>query len=283
MVEVFLIFVLGVGVGSFLNVLIDRLPRDESFLIGRSYCESCKKTLRWYDLIPLLSFISLKARCRYCRVPLSYYYPLVELVTGIMFVSAIIFTQSFASEESFFHLRGVAEPGTVRYLAERLLGGESLGLVFYLFIFSSFIVVFFADLKYGIIPDKITYSAVIVSILYIILNTNYLILSLVSALGSFLFFLLIFLATRGRGMGFGDVKLAFLIGLILGFPKTVVALYVAFLTGAVISIILILGKKKKFKGSTIPFGPFLVIGTFIALFWGEVILQKVFPFLLQGR
>ena len=84
-------------------------------------------------------------------------------------------------------------------------------------------------------------------------------------------------------MGFGDVKLAFLIGLILGFPKTVVALYVAFLTGAVISIILILGKKKKFKGSTIPFGPFLVIGTFIALFWGEVILQKVFPFLLQGR
>lgn len=257
MVEVFIIFILGVSVGSFLNVLIDRLPREESFLIGRSYCESCKTRLRWYDLIPIFSFVILKAKCRYCRYRISYYYPVVELTTGFLFVAVLFLIGGFS----------------INFIT-------IINLIYYLFIMSGLIVIFFTDLKYGIIPDKIVFPSIIVSIVYVfIIHNSLFLIHFLSALGSFLFFLLIFLATRGRGMGFGDVKLAFLIGLILGFPKIVVALYVAFLTGALVSIILILGKKKKFKGSTIPFGPFLAIGTLAALFWGNIIAQKVFPFL----
>lgn len=258
MAEILLIFLLGLGVGSFLNVLIDRLPREESFTKGRSYCESCKKTLRWYDLIPLLSFIILKAKCRYCRSPISHYYPVVELTTGLLFVAVLFLPGEF----------------TITFIT-------IINLIFYLFIASGLIVVFFVDLKYGIIPDKVVYPAVAVTFIFLVTNRQSPIANhIFSAISAFLFFLLIFLATRGRGMGFGDVKLAFLIGLILGFPKILVAFYAAFLTGALLSIILILAKKKKFKGSTIPFGPFLVIGTFIALFWGDDILQKVFPFLM---
>ena len=257
MIEVFLIFLLGIFVGSFLNVLIDRLPRKESFFIGRSYCESCKTALKWHDLIPLFSFIFLKTKCRYCHSPISFYYPVVELTTGFLFVAVLFIIGGFS----------------INFIT-------IINLIYYLFIMSGLIVVFFVDLKYGIIPDIIIFFAVIVSILYIILNTQYLILlHILSALGAFLFFLLIFLVTRGRGMGFGDVKLAFLMGLFLGYPNIIVAFYTAFLTGGLISIILILLKKKKFRGSTIPFGPFLVVGTLIALFWGDLVLQKVFPFL----
>lgn len=265
MLEVLLIFfLLGLGVGSFLNVIIDRLPRDESFTKGRSYCESCKTTLKWYDLIPLVSFIALKAKCRYCRSPISFYYPLVEMTTGFTFVLVYF----FVGQESIMY-----QVLSIKYWIE---------LAYYLFIISCLVVVFFVDLKYGIIPDVVIFSAVIVSILYIILNTQYLILPYVlSSIGAFLFFLLIFLVTRGRGMGFGDVKFVFLMGIILGFPKIIFGMYAAFLTGAAVSIILIILKKKKFKGSTIPFGPFLVLGTFVALFWGNVMLQKVFPFLLK--
>lgn len=95
-----------------------------------------------------------------------------------------------------------------------------------------------------------------------------------SGLGAGIFFLALFLFTRGRGMGFGDVKFAFLMGLVLGFPNIIVSLYIAFLTGAIIGIILMIWGKKRFFGTAIPFGPFLVLGTFAALFWGEIIFQK---------
>ena len=255
----FILFIFGLFVGSFLNVLIDRLPRDESFIKGRSYCESCKTQLKWYDLIPLLSFVTLKGKCRYCRIPLSYYYPIVELTTGIMFAILALF--------AFNNL-----PFTIYHL-------PFISLFYYLFIASCLIVIFFVDLKYGIIPDKITYTAIAVSFAYLLHNTYYIIPFIASALGGFLFFLAIFLGTRGRGMGFGDVKFAFLIGLIVGYPNIVIAFYSAFLTGAIISVILIILKKKKFKGSTIPFGPFMVIGTFVALFFSKTILKITFPFL----
>lgn len=263
MLEVLLIiFLLGLGVGSFLNVLIDRLPREESFIKGRSYCESCKTTLKWYDLIPLLSFITLIAKCRYCRSPLSFYYPTVEFVTGIMFAITTFFVLNNFQSNLNFQLH------------------QTLPLFYYLFIVSSLVVVFFVDLKYGIIPDAVILLGAVVSLAYLfIIHNSLFLIYFLSGIGAFIFFVLIFLLTRGRGMGFGDVKFVFLMGLILGFPKIIVGMYAAFLTGAVVSIILILAKKKKFKGSTIAFGPFLVLGTLIALFWGEVILQKAFPFL----
>lgn len=238
-----LVFLIGISVGSFLNVVVDRLPRQESVLKGRSYCEGCRKVLKWYDLIPLLSFIQLKGKCRYCSVSLSLYYPLVELVTGIMF----IFVYWWFGQYQIFNL----------------------------FIFSSFIVVFFTDLKYRIIPDKILYPAILISFFILITSNepgvfiNY----LLSAIGAFIFFLLIFLITKGKGMGFGDVKLVFLMGLFLGFPKIIVALYLSFLIGAAVSMALVILKRKKFKGGTIPFGPFLVIGTFVSFFFSDFLIK----------
>jgi len=260
--EVFLLFLLGLCVGSFLNVLIDRLPRGESVIKERSYCESCKHTLKWYDLIPLVSFLVLRGKCRYCESPLSYYYPLVEGLTGIMFVTTGLFIINNFQSNLNFQLDKIA------------------ALAYYLFIVSSLIVIFFADLKYGIIPDKIVFGAVGITFLFLITNhQSPITYHLFSAIGTFFFFVLIFLATRGRGMGFGDVKFAFLIGLVLSFPKVIVGLYIAFLTGAFVSVILILAGKKKFRGSTVPFGPFLAIGTLTALFWGDILLKTVLPFL----
>lgn len=246
----FIIFILGLFIGSFLNVLVDRIPKGESPIKGRSHCDKCKEILRWYDLIPLLSFISLKGKCRYCHTSLSLYYPIVELTTGAMFVLVLLFARSMNHELRI------------------------MDLGYYLFVISGFIVIFFVDLKYGIIPDKIVFPSIVVSFIYLLFAFYSLFIThLVAALGAGLFFLLLFLVTQGRGMGFGDVKLAFLMGLILGFPNIIVSLYIAFLTGAIIGCILVIWRRKKIFGTAIPFGPFLAIGTLIAIFFGDFLTQ----------
>lgn len=255
----FFLFFLGLAVGSFLNVLIYRLPKDLS-IFGRSFCPHCKKKIAWHDNIPLISFILLKGKCRHCRFPISLQYPVVEFLTGSLFVLAFFFF-GIKNNES------------------RIMDLVTVG--YYLFIFSGLIAIFFTDLKYGIIPDKIVYSLVVLSLVYLLMIHNSLfIIHILSSIGAFLSLLFLFLVTRGRGMGFGDVKLAFLMGLFLGFPKIVVALYLAFLTGAVVSLILVLWGKKKFSGGTVPFGPFLVLGTLISFFLGDLIwgfLTAVLP------
>jgi leader peptidase (prepilin peptidase) / N-methyltransferase len=242
-------FILGLLIGSFLNVLIDRIPRGEK-LTGRSYCENCKKILSWKDLIPLISYFWLRAKCRYCKTPLSYQYPFLEILTSFIFV--IIFY--------FFNQTGIE-------------------IIYYLILMSALIVIFFADLKHWIIPDKILIPTLIASLIWmLVLHTDLLFVNLLSALGASAFFLLIFLFTKGRGMGFGDVKFASLIGLVLGPWGAVIALYVAFLTGAAIGIILILWQKKSLK-LAVPFGPFLIIGFFMSLFFQEEIISIVKPLL----
>lgn len=249
------LFILGTCVGSFLNVLADRLPNNKNPFKGRSYCDHCKKTLKWYDMIPLLSFFLLKVRCRYCKVKLSFYYPFIEVVTGAMFVCIYLLVIHQIPQIN-------SQLSAISFLA------------YYLFIASSLIVVFFADLKYGIIPDSIILVSVFVSLGYfLIFNPSLLLINLVSALGSFLFLLLLHIVTKGKGMGLGDVKFAVLMGLFLGFPNIIAAFYLAFLTGAIVGIILIIWKKKKLRTDTLPFGPFLVFGTLISLFWGEKIMQ----------
>ncbi len=250
-----LLFLFGICVGSFLNVVIDRLPHNKSIFFGRSHCDSCKKKLSPLDLVPLLSFFFLGGKCRHCHKKISVQYPLIELLTGAMFVLTVF----LSLQSTVYSLQQIA-----------LLGYD-------LFIISCLIAIFFIDLKYGIIPDEIIYLLSFITFLYLVLNTKYLLLpNLFSAIISFLFLFFIYFLTKGKGMGFGDVKLAFFMGLFLGFPKIITAFYVAFLTGAALSIILILLGKKKFKGSTIAFGPFLVIGTYISLFWGEQIIRFIF-------
>ncbi len=243
------VFFFGLIVGSFLNCVIYRLEEGKSFLKGRSFCPDCKHTLSWQDLIPLLSFLILKGKCRYCKKPISWQYPLVELATGILFILILNFS---------------TRPGGV-----------------ILFVASCFLIVIFVyDLKHYIIPDKIIYLAIIVSGIWyfvsgIFLNlyTKYEILNTIySAFGAVAFFLAIVLVSRGKWMGAGDIKLAFLLGLILGFPNILAALFLAFLIGAIIGVGLVVSQKKTLK-SEVPFGPFLVTGTFIALFWGETIIN----------
>lgn len=240
MIQLILLFILGLSVGSFLNVVIDRLPQNESIL-GRSHCDGCKHQLSWYDLVPLLSFIFLQRQCRYCKAKISFQYPFVELITAILFVFTFIMLKSS-------HL---------------------LLITYHLFIISGLIVIFFADSKYRIIPDQIIAFLSFVSIVYLIFYQRQDFLNhFVSALVLFLTFLFLVLITRGKGMGLGDVKFAFAIGMILGFPKALVAFYLSFLTGAVFSLILVIKGMKKMK-STIPFGPFLAASTLTALFYGQ--------------
>ena len=271
-----LLFLSGLCVGSFLNVVIDRLPRGEDVIRGRSYCPQCGHTLRWCDLIPFLSFVLLRGRCRYCGQKISWQYPLVELTTGILFALPTI--------QQFNNL-------TIPIILNSLF----------------LIPIFVIDLKHGIIPDKLVFPGIVVVLGYrlsgvvwriwslysnlrgdveglgpYLLKTNFfryhawleLRSLLLTLLGSFVLYSLFFILHslfRGRALGGGDVKLAFLVGLIAGWPNMVVAIFSSFLTGALVSVIFMVVGKKSF-GDTIPLGPFLVIGTYIALFWGNNIL-----------
>lgn len=138
----------------------------------------------------------------------------------------------------------------------------------------SFIGIFFADIEYGIIPDALVVVSFFSSVLYLIATSAPLTTHFLSAVGSFLFFLILFLVTKGKGMGFGDVKLSLVLGLFLGFPNIIAALYMAFLTGAGVSIILVVWRKIRFFGGTIPFGPFLIVSAIVAFFYGEELIAR---------
>jgi len=235
-----IIFVFGLVTGSFLNVVIYRLPRGLGFVKGRSFCPKCKRKISWFDNVPLISFILLKGHCRFCRKPISLRYPLVELLTGGIFYLSYLSHLSFLSYPLFCGL----------------------------------IVIFFIDLEHQIIPDEIVTPLSILFFLYFLITDRQLLITnyLITGIVSFLFLYSIYLLTKGKGMGFGDVKLAFLIGLVLGWPKVVVAFYLAFLTGAFFGIILILLGKAKLK-QKIAFGPFLVFSTIVSFLWGEEIVR----------
>ena len=245
------IFIFGLIVGSFLNCLIYRLETGQK-MTKRSFCPHCKHKLSWQDLIPLLSFLLLKGKCRYCKKRISLQYPLVEASTGILF-SAIFWHFNF---------------------------NLSLDFAFWIFVSCVLVLIFVYDIKHYIIPDKVIYPAIAFTFLYkLFSNFHFLIYnSLLSALFAFLFFLTIILVSRGKWMGFGDAKMAFFMGLLLGFPKILISLFFAFFIGGIIGIILLLSKKKKLK-SEVPFGPFLTVGTFIAMFFGENLLNCYLKFL----
>ena len=253
-----LIFFFGGVIGSFLNVLIDRIPRGEVVTKGRSHCESCHHLLAWYDLFPFFSFIFLQGKCRYCHKPIGFQTIVLETLTGVVFV---VVTYTLIQQNTLPPLLAVS-------------------LFYSLSIVSSFMVIAFIDAKHGIIPNSIVYSATLISIVYHLFFWQTALPYFLSACGAGLFFLLLFIATKGRGMGFGDVKLAFLLGLFLGFPAIIIALYLSFLTGAIIAFILVIRKKKKFSGGTIAFGPFLILGSVIAFLFGNFLLtQSFFSFL----
>jgi len=252
--EIFLtvmLFVLGACVGSFINMAVYRIARRYGIINRqlpiinrkRSYCDFCGRELSFYDNIPIFSWLVYRGKSRCCGKKLPLTYPIVELLTGFLFVL------------------------NYYYLSTYLLLFLSF-LIFGLLVFEA---VF--DFKYMLIPDVAAYSLIgLAMVRWIILGAkiDYIYSALLSAL---FIFILHKIKIKGReAMGDGDILLAFFMGLFLGFPSIVVAFYIAFISGALVGIILII-KKKVGKLSPIPFGPFLILGTVIALFWGERVMQ----------
>ena len=241
------IFLFGLIVGSFLNCVIYRLETGGSFLKGRSFCPHCKHKLALQDLIPVFSFLFLRGKCRYCGQKISPQYPLVEIATATLFL-----------------LMAEAKPLSIE--------------TGFLMVISCFLIVIFVyDLKHYIIPDKVIYPAIAIALIFnfqFLISKQFLIFNsqILSAFGAAAFFAAIVLVSRGKWMGIGDIKLAFLMGLILGWPNIFVALSLAFFIGAIMGIGLIIFGRKKMK-SEIPLGPFLITGTFLIMFFGNKIMS----------
>jgi len=226
--------VVGLALGSFVSAFTYRYPRGISILKGRSFCDKCKRPIGWKENIPVLSYLLLKGRCKNCKRKISLRYPLIELTTAIGMV---------------------------------LLSGLSN---FYFFgpLFLILLAVLIIDWEKRMIPDELVFAAIGLTLFYFFLiDYSFIFTNLLCGLTASLFLLGLYLVTKGRGMGLGDVKLALLGGLVLGWPNFVVWLFLSFVTGALVGLILILFKKAKFK-EPIPFGPFLVI-----CFWLTVILR----------
>lgn len=244
---IIILFIFGICFGSFLNVVIDRIPNGKSIIIGRSHCDFCKHPLSLYDLVPIASFLLLKGTCRYCKKNLSWQYPIVEFGIGILFV--MLFLIQNPMDVMQFVIVGV----------DFLL--ISLGIALAIM-----------DIKYHILADGVIIFFAFFSFIYILLEDPQTIFIRIGiGLLSMLPLLLIFLITKGRGMGFGDVKLVFVMGFFLGFPNILIAYYIAFLTGGLVAIILVILRKKKFRSATIAFGPFLLLGTLLASIFGNSI------------
>ncbi len=246
-----LVFLFGLVMGSFLNVVVYRVLNGDSPLRGRSQCPHCRRQIAWYDNIPLLSFAVLRGRCRYCHKKISWRYPLLELLTGMLFV------WWYGMGQFFFRLS--AEPYTV------------IQPVFWLLVGIGLVALLVADLWFYVLPDIFTVGLAVLAFLYRFLLTTAGIMKLNDFLGAIAaafgvagFFTGLIWLTKGKGMGWGDVKLAVVMGLLLGWPRILVAVFMAFLTGALVGIILIVLGRKRF-GQTIPFGPFLILGTVTAL------------------
>lgn len=271
MLIVVYVFILGLFIGSFLNVLIDRLPREES-IMGRSHCEECKHRLAWNDLMPIFSFLSVGGKCRYCKKKFSFFYPFIELFTGMVFLLVSIYV---------FRLWSISLNSALPILSYVTLA--ELGV--YLFFISTCMVIFFADIKYHIIPDSMQVCFFIAALLFLILGNNFSLLPkiydhFIAGLAVMLPILLLFLGTKGRGMGFGDVKFAFNMGFLLGILPGFTALYIAFITGGIAGLYLLLSKKKNAK-SHVAFGPFLILGTLVVFFfreWVDLLLTSFFLF-----
>ena len=253
---VFLFALVGLAVGSFLNVCIDRLPRNKSIVNPPSHCEVCQHRLAVKDLIPVFSYLRLHGRCRYCQAPISPKLLWVELATGVIFAFLYCWCVVFNPE----------------------LGMVAFGVM--AFYACLFIVIFVIDLEHGLILNKVVYPAMIVALLLALVPQPWLTRWIVAngianaALGGgigFALFLLIAIVSRG-GMGWGDVKLVALIGLATGFPLALFSIILGAILGSIVAVALMIAKKRKLR-ETLPFGPFLALAAMVTLLCGSSILS----------
>lgn len=277
-----LFFIFGLLLGSFLFNIAERLMSGETFIRGRSKCPKCLKHLSAKNLFPLLSFAFQKGRCSFCKEKISWHYPFSELMMGLLTVLAVYFSNFYMSPTMF----------------------TGISFFYYLSVFSIFFIIFFTDLRYQLIPNSVLYAGVAVTVffklaisgiwlfkLYSLLTSspvgsylaqgdyfktqvyaelNKLSLDLLAGVLIALFFASLVFVTKGRGMGKGDIWLGFIIGLFNGLPLAFIAVFIGFVLGSVVGLGLIVTKLRKSK-DTIPFGPFLLIGSVTALIFGNQI------------
>jgi leader peptidase (prepilin peptidase)/N-methyltransferase len=239
--------IFGAMVGSFLNVCIFRLPKEESIIWPGSHCPHCKKPIRFYDNIPLISYLLLKGKCRHCKKPISFQYPLIE---GITALSSLFLVMKF---------------------------GPSLSYLFYFAFVAALIVITVIDLYHQIIPDAISLPGIGVGLLASLLIPQITFFnSLIGILlgGGSLFIVATFYQWlfKREGMGGGDIKLLAMIGAFLGWKAVLLTILLSSLIGSVTGILMMVVKGKDFKYA-IPFGPFLSLGAVISLFYGQNIIN----------
>jgi prepilin signal peptidase PulO-like enzyme (type II secretory pathway) len=250
-----IVALLGLAIGSFINAVVWRIKTRRK-IIGlktRSICPHCKHKLSSWDLVPVLSWLALRSRCRYCGKPISIQYPVVELLTAGLFVWSYLawdFSQNF----------------------------DAIRFGFWLLLLTGLIILAIYDLKWMILPNRALKPLIIIALLQVVIvfvfgpSKRIGFEHIVAALLAGGFFYSLFAVSKGRWMGGGDVKLAFLMGLILVARDTLVAFVLAFNLAAFLSIALIISRRLSRK-SLIPFGPFLITATFIAQLYGQEIFQ----------
>lgn len=250
-VELLLPFIGGLIYGSFLNVVVFRFDHWLSILKGRSHCPSCKQTLAWYDLVPVLSYVSLAGKCRYCRKSISYQYPLVELATGLLFAAGygLIFGAGLS------------------------LTSAVAAFIFYVLAIGAMVVIFCHDATEMMIPDSLSYVLIAASLGFSWFIHHDIVSTLYGGFVGVLPIALLVYPSRGKWMGEGDVKLAAALGFLVGYPATIVFLVASFFSGAGFGLIIIALNKRFGLKSAVPFGPFLIIGAIAALFYGSSLIH----------
>lgn len=228
--------------GSFLNVIIFRLDKKAGIFRGRSECRGCKNVLKWYDLIPIVSFLILQGRCRYCKKNISRIYPSVEIITAISFWA-------------YFYFRGF-----------------TAGSIYDLILISAFVALLFFDLLYFLIPDKIIFPLIVLALIYNFTTPDFE-NRLATALVLSAIFAIMHIASRGRWMGLGDAKLVFLIGMVFGYPLGALAVLLSVWTAALIGAGLVATKKATLK-TALPLGTFLAFSSIIFIIFQNE-LQKI--------
>ena len=248
MIFIFSVFtvLIGLVIGSFINCLIWRLYKDET-IGGRSYCPKCRKQIDWYDNIPILSFLLLKGKCRHCQKPISWQYPLVEIITALLFLLTFL-ADSQAPQFSILILRDWL-------------------------IIITLMIVFVYDARWQLIPMTLVWPmSVVFFILNICLGVSWLSLVISGAIAA-AFFLVQYIVTKKKGLGEGDIWLGLMLG--LSFPslgQLLLILVVSYFVGSLVGVALILFKKQGRK-TKIALGPFLAFGAIITLIWGEKIIN----------
>lgn len=267
------LFLTGLAVGSFLNLLVFRLGTAESIIWGRSHCMGCRHILEWRELIPVASFVVLGGKCRACRAAISFQYPIVEILTGVIYISVY----NFYNQHIYF-----ASPFSV-FTELPVFFGYVSGLIFYLTASTLVLAIAIYDFRTSIIAPALFLPFFVLTIVYQLIlvfsgsSVREAGLTVLAAVLTFLFFAAFWFFSKGRAMGLGDAEFSATLMLLLGPIYGTIAIVVSFWSGALVGIALILAGLLRMK-SKIPFGPLLALGAFFAMFWGPRVLEKYLAF-----